>query len=337
MKDLPFIIVTGATGALGRNLIHFLLKKNENVVAISRNHTIGMQLQDSGINFLSIDISKKFCLPSELKYCKAIIHCAALSSPWGQYKDFYSANVEGTQNVIALALKMNCPLIHISTPSIYFNFKNQVNIEENSFLPAKFCSFYTETKYLAEIEVLKAKEFGLNATILRPRGIFGPYDSGIIPRILRIAKLGYFPIIDNGEQIIDITFVENVLSAIYLSMNKKINNLNGIEIFNITNNEPKKFLQILDLLFNNLNMKVNYINFSYTSLKKIAFIMESISKYSNYSFEPPITNYTLGLLGFSQTLNIDKAQKILEYKPLYNIEEGIQFYSKWFFNEKRRT
>lgn len=332
---MPFVIVTGATGALGRNLIHFLQSKNENIIAISRNESIGMKLQKHGVSFYSIDISKKFTLPGYLKSCKAIIHCAALSSPWGKYLDFYNANVNGTKNIIALALKLNCPLIHISSPSIYFNFKNQLNIAENSILPSKFCSFYTETKYLAEIEVMKSIELGLNATILRPRGIFGPYDSGIIPRILRIANSGYFPITKNGEQLIDISYVDNVVHAIYLAMNKKLNNLNGIDIFNITNNEPKKYLQILNLLFNNLNINVKYINLSHKLLSKISFIMEKSSKYLNYSFEPPLTKYTLGLMNFSQTLNIEKAKNILEYKPLINIEEGIAMYSKWYLSDKK--
>ncbi len=336
MKNTPYVIVTGATGGLGRNLIHFLLKKKENIIAISRNHSIGITLQELGAHFYSIDIANKFSLPNDIKYCKAIIHCAAFSNPWGKYRDFYNANVEGTKNVISLALKMNCPLIHISTPSIYFDFKNQINIAENSALPPKFCSFYTETKHLAEIEVLQAKDLGLNATILRPRGIFGPYDTGIIPRILRIAKTGYFPIIDNGKQVIDITYVENVVHAIYLSMNKKLKQLNGVDIYNITNNEPDKFISILDYLFSRLNMKVHYVNISYNSLKNIGIILEKVSKYTNYSFEPPITNYTLGLMSFSQTLNINKAQSDLEYQPLINIKEGINIYCKWFNNEKKR-
>ncbi|MDN5247668.1 MAG: SDR family NAD(P)-dependent oxidoreductase [Wolbachia endosymbiont of Tyrophagus putrescentiae] len=327
MNTKPYILVTGATGGLGRNLVEYLLSVGNHVVAIGRNQNIGKQLQFQGATFISTDIRNEIHIEKSLGTCLAIIHCAALSKPWGKYLDFYITNVVGTKNVIELAYKKDCPLIHISTPSVYFDFRDRLNISENDPLSNQFASFYTETKKLAEDLVIGASNM-IKSVILRPRGIFGPYDKEFIPRVSRIASRGYFPLIRNGDPIVDITYVENVVDAIMLSLSN-IETVSG-QIFNITNNQPLKIQNILDILFDALKVKVRLIKVKYSLLKSVTAIMELTSKLTNYAFEPPITSYTLGLLSYSQTLNIHNAQTLLKFKPSVSIEEGINRFAKWF-------
>ena len=327
MNIRPYILVTGATGGLGRNLTHYLLNNGRYVVAIGRNRKIGDQLLSQGVTFIPVDIRNKIHIPESLGECQAIVHCAALSKPWGKYSDFYETNTIGTKNIIELAYKKNCPLIHISTPSVYFNFRDRLNILENDTLPKQFASFYTRTKKLAEDLVINASN-RLKFVILRPRGIFGAYDTGFIPRVLRMASKGYFPLLNNGEVIVDITYVENVVEAIMLALDN-VEKVSG-QIFNITNNQPLKVRNILDILFDALKLKVRLIKTPYPLLKSLAVAMELISGSTNYVFEPPITSYTLGLLKYSQTLNIHKAQTLLNFKPSVSIEEGINRFTKWY-------
>ena len=327
MNTKPYILVTGATGGLGRNLVEHLLSIGSRVVAIGRNQDVGRQLQCQGATFIPADMRNKIHIHESLGTCLAVIHCAALSKPWGKYSDFYATNVIGTENVIELAYKKNCPLIHISTPSVYFDFRDRLNILEDDSLPSQFPSFYTDTKKLAEDLVIGASSM-VKSVILRPRGIFGPYDKEFIPRVLRIASRGYFPLIRNGNPIVDITYVGNVVHAIMLSLSN-IETVSG-QIFNITNNQPLKIQNILDILFDALKIKVRLIKVMYSLLKSVTVMTELTSKLTNYAFEPPITSYTLGLLSYSQTLNIHKAQTLLKFKPLVSIEEGINRFAKWY-------
>src|SRR6185437_15399197 len=110
---------------------------------------------------------------------------AALSSPWGKYKDFYQANVLGTENLIKAAPK-DARFIHVSSPSIYFDFSEKHNIKEDDPLPRKPVNYYVKTKLMAEALIDKAfNEQQLNVITIRPRAIFGPYDRAILPRILK--------------------------------------------------------------------------------------------------------------------------------------------------------
>ena len=312
--------MTGATGCLGMSLVRLLIDSGYNIIALGRNRERGEIITGLGAQFIETDIRSPISVP-ELSY-SFIIHCAALSTPWEHYQDFYQTNVVGTNNVINLAKKIGSALIHISTPSVYFDFRDQIDISEDSSLPDKFASYYTQTKKLAEDLVIDAQRDGMKTVILRPRAIFGPYDTGIVPRILKLAKKGVFPLIRKGEVLADITYVDNVSHAIRLSI-ENINSING-EILNITNDSPMQLKDILKLLFSSLNYKATFIAMPRVVLNILALFYELIGKVSFRSFEPPITRYTLGLISFSQTLDVSKAKKALGYEPIVSIEDGIK-------------
>jgi nucleoside-diphosphate-sugar epimerase len=177
-------IVTGATGCLGLNLTKRLVADGHEVIALGRNEQLGKVINNIGAQFIAIDLQNKEKLKQIAQDSQVIFHCAALSSPWGRYNDFFEANVLGTQHVID-ATPEHARLVHVSSPSIYFNFTEQYNIKEDAVLPKKPANYYVKTKLLAESLVDKAfQEKNLDVITLRPRAIFGAYDRAILPRLL---------------------------------------------------------------------------------------------------------------------------------------------------------
>ncbi len=312
-------IVTGATGGLGRNLVEFLLLQGWEVISFGRNKEIGDVL---GVEFHAFDLSNKELTLKYFKKVDIVFHCAALSSPWGSYDSFYSANVMATQNVIeAMSLHGIKKLVHVSTPSIYFNFTNQYNVKED-YLPKKFVNNYAKTKYEAEQVVLNSD---LESVIIRPRGIFGEYDQVLVPRLEKIAKKGSLPLIKNRKAIIDVTYVGNVVYALYLSA---IKDVPSKSIFNITNDEPMSIKDVFTFVMNSLNVNVKFKLIPYSVLITIAWLLESVSKLG-LTTEPLITKYGVGVISNSQTLDISSAKEILGYKPIYTIKEGLKNYAKY--------
>ena len=102
------IWVTGATGGLGRALVLRLLNDNAEVMATGRNANIGAQLQTIGVSFESLDLTQMSVDDWRKRLSKddIVIHCAALSSPWGEYDDFYQANVVATERLAQAALQV---------------------------------------------------------------------------------------------------------------------------------------------------------------------------------------------------------------------------------------
>ncbi|MCW8409547.1 SDR family NAD(P)-dependent oxidoreductase [Legionella sp. PATHC035] len=321
-------VVTGATGCLGLSLTQRLVADGYEVIALGRNKQLGKLITQFGAQFIAVDLLDKEKLKKIAQNAQTIFHCAALSSPWGRYNDFYNANVLGTQHVIA-ATPPNARLVHVSSPSIYFNFTEQHNIKEDSSLPLKPANYYVKTKLLAESLIDKAyRERDLNVITLRPRAIFGPYDRAILPRILQNEKNGILPIIGTGQNLIDITYVENVVDSLLLAAQAD-RRFCGKK-YNITNAEPRALITILSELFSALQKPFRPKFIPYSFAKIYAASMEKLYHLSLTGKEPRLTRYSAAVLSMGQTLNIEAAQMDLGYQPKITINQGIERFATWY-------
>jgi nucleoside-diphosphate-sugar epimerase len=321
-------IVTGATGCLGLNLTKQLVSDGYEVIALGRNKQLGQIIKQIGAQFIRVDLQEKEKLKQIAQSSQVIFHCAALSSPWGRYQDFYSANVLGTQNVIE-ATPENARLIHVSSPSIYFNFKEQHNLKEDAVLPKKPANSYVATKLLAERLVDRAhQEASLKVITLRPRAIFGPYDRAILPRLLNNEKNGILPLIGDGNNLIDISYVDNVVESMLLAA-KADSQFFGKK-YNITNDQPQTLIDIISMLFASLHKPFTPKFIPYSIAKVYAGLMEKLYSLPGITKEPRLTRYSAGVLCLGQTLNIDAAKKDLAYQPQISISEGIERFAQWY-------
>ena len=109
------ILLTGATGFLGKYIIDELKDKNYNIIAIGRNKKIAKERETKDCKFFIKDFSDKDSIEEIFQTNKIgiVLHCGALSSAWGKWKDFYDANVLGTQNLATLSLKYNVKRLNI--------------------------------------------------------------------------------------------------------------------------------------------------------------------------------------------------------------------------------
>lgn len=322
------ILVTGATGFLGQNLCKKLLMlPNVQVIALGRNALKGKPLKSMGAEFHTCSLEEVQLLESYSKNCDYVVHCAAYSSPWGRYQDHYKCNVEGTDHVIQACIKNNVPLIHISTPSVYFRFCDQLSLDENSPLPKKKINNYATTKFLAEQKIMQSiEEKKLKAIILRPRALYGPGDEAIFPRILRSCRSGYLPFFCKKDVVMDLTYIDNASDAIINCIHADSHAWN--EIYNITNGEPTPIKNLLTDLLGEVGHKAKPLHIPYPLGYAGAASIENAYRMMRKKSEPPITKYAVGLFAFSQTLNIDKAKKQLNYKPKINTKEGLKIYAK---------
>ena len=322
--------VTGATGGLGRNVVTKLIAQGHHVFAIGRNITIGAQLTQQGAQFIQADLTTTTQAQwrSWLQADDVLIHCAALSSPWGRYADFYAINVAATHTLAWAALHAGVKrLVHISTPSIYFDFKHQRLIAEDSPLP-KPVNHYAATKRMAEECLFATAQKGLSTVILRPRAIYGPHDEVLVPRILRAYKKGVMPLIAGGHAWVDLTYMDNIVSAIVLAANSHLpSREQSIPTYNISNGDPIQLKTVFDRLLNHIGPAPRYRNLPWPVIAPIAQGLQLLGRLSGR--EPVLTRYSAGVLAFDQTLCIDKARSELGYQPQVSTLEGIDRYLAW--------
>lgn len=323
------VLITGGTGFLGRKLAEKCKSLSYHVTVIARNQEIGKQLESQGINFLKADLKDTETTITACKDQDYIFHCAALSSPWGKYQDFYNANVLGTQNIIQGCKVNNVKrLIYVSTPSVYFNFDHRLNILETDALATVPANAYVKTKLIAEKEIDIASKQGLPVISIRPRGIFGCGDTAILPRLIKASQKTGIPLINGGKAYIDMTYIDNVVDALILCQQAP-DSLLG-RIFNITNGEPTYLIDLLNLLSQKLEYKFKFKPIPYPIAYGLAAAMETISNTILFGKEPILTRYSVGVLAFSQTLDITFAKTQLGYQPKVSIEQGLSIFSDWW-------
>lgn len=316
------ILITGATGFLGGYLIKEL-SPTYKVFALGRNTKKKAFIDDHQAIFCPGDFVHKQTCEKYFENMDYVIHAGALSSAWGDPQLFYDTNVIGTRNVAELCRKYHVKrLIFISSPSIYSGKEDRFGIHETQVDVQNHLNDYIASKIMAE-KVLREEFSDLYTVILRPRGLIGIGDPSLVPRLLRANETIGIPLFHKGQNLVDITSVENVAYAISLCIEKE--NIQQ-EVFNITNDEPMPFVEILELFLHSVHKKPKYLHVPLPLMYGIACIIEGIYKRCSIQKEPAMTKYTICTLGYSQTLDIEKAKKLLGYQPRISLREEIERY-----------
>lgn len=322
------ILITGATGFLGFRTTEALAEKEdvEQIIAAGRTLRKEATVFSEKVEYSLGDLQDMDYVHSLFaKGITHIIHCAALSSPWGKYQEFYQANVIPQKNLIAAAeLNRITRFIYISTPSIYFDFKNKWNVSEKDSLPSKFVNQYAVTKREAEILL---EQSNLEFISLRPRAIIGRGDTVILPRLIRAVKENKLKIIGSGKNKVDVTSATNVVEAIYLSLNANKNALN--EHYNISNGNPVDLWEMIDSTLKQLGLSLPKKKISFFVIKNIAGIMECFARTFSLK-EPVLTKYSVGTLAMNFTMDITKAKDKLNYQPIMTTEEAVEEFVSWY-------
>ena len=176
------ILVTGGTGFLGSYIIKALVEKGYTVRAIRRGNKlpgwISKEILDK-VEWVDGDILDVVSLEEAMEGIDTIIHSAAIVSfAKKDRKDMYQVNVEGTANVVNMALEQQVKrLIHISSVAALGRTAGggQVN-EEKKWEDNKINTHYAKSKYKGELEVWRGMAEGLDAVILNPSTILGYGD-----------------------------------------------------------------------------------------------------------------------------------------------------------------
>ena len=173
------ITVTGATGHLGNVLIRELLEKGEKIRALILPHEKVDSLSGLAIEKVPGDVCNPYSLEKAFEDAKIVFHCAGVISILpGKWKWLYRVNVQGTKNVIDACIKKKVKrLIYTSSIHALAELPQGELIDEStSFNPDQVLGDYSKSKALATLEVLKGIKQGLDAVIICPSGIIGPYD-----------------------------------------------------------------------------------------------------------------------------------------------------------------
>ena len=317
------VLITGANGFLGGRVVEDFIQKGYEVTATGRQE--GIKNHELKCTYIQADLEKAEDVNVLMKSYDCIVHCAAKSSPWGTYDDFYRANYIASINILEAAEKHHIKkIIFISTPSIYFTFRDRLNIKEYDPLPYPMVNHYASTKFLAEQLLL---ESSISTIALRPRAMIGRGDTVIMPRLLNAYEAGRLKIIGDGKNIVDLTPVANVLQSIHDALNAKNEAWN--QAYNITAGEPVSLWKTIEKLFDKLNLHFPAKKIPFGVAYYFAWASEIFANFVTKK-EPALTRYSVGILKYNMTMDISKARELLNYTPVQTVEDGMNEFIDWW-------
>ncbi|MEM7041125.1 MAG: NAD-dependent epimerase/dehydratase family protein, partial [Bacteroidota bacterium] len=171
------ILLTGGTGFLGRFIVDELLTHGHQVRLLARSPE-KVQARE-GVEIVEGDLRDQLALERAMDGVTHVIHAAAMVSFWSRKRDeMFEINAKGTALLVDLALEANVEkFVQISSVSALGRRKNSGPIDESAkWIKSKLNTNYGRSKYLAELEVLRGVQEGLNAVMCNPGIIIGPGD-----------------------------------------------------------------------------------------------------------------------------------------------------------------
>ena len=317
------VLITGAGGFLGSYIAKQLVKKDYNVFSFSR--TKHVLLDDLGVTQRLGDLKNYDDVKKSLENIDAVIHTAGLVGMWGRYKDFYSTNVGGTENIIEAMKELKIKkLIYTSTPSVVFEKESLNGVNETTPYSKKFLTHYAQTKSIAEKLVLSAHCESLLTVALRPHLIFGPGDMNLIPRIIKAQQQGKLKIVGDGTNLVDVIYVENAAEAHVMALEKLEfgHPISGKVYF--LGQGPINLWDFINKVLLNAELPKVTKKITLQRAYALGFCIECILKFLRiYKIHPPMTRFVALQLSKSHYFSHKNIETDLGFKPKFSIDEGI--------------
>ncbi|TRD15792.1 NAD-dependent epimerase/dehydratase family protein [Palleronia caenipelagi] len=310
------ILVTGATGFLGGAVLRRLGVRG---IGQGRDVQRLAMLSDQGLQTVRWslpDPAPEAEMPEDIS---AIVHAAGLSAPFGPAASFHRVNVLGTEAVLDFARARRIRrVVFVSSPSVYFALRDQLNVSEDMVLPRPF-NAYAASKRAAERRVIGTREVG--PVILRPRGLYGPGDTALLPRLLCAASDRALPRFRDGRARIDLTYIDDVVAAVLAALDAgpvvtgRVYNISGGEVLSIRN--------IVEDACARSGIPPRWRDLPLAPALLAARAAEAVALMRPGQPEPAITRYALGLFAYAQSLNISRAREELGWSPRVSFAEGL--------------
>ena len=312
------ILVTGATGFIGRRLIHRLLQDDYRPRAFVLPSEQPPKEWEQ-VEVARGDVTKRTSVTNAMDGVATVFHLAAMVGDWGSPEHHQQVTVRGTENVLGEAAQQGARALLASSVVVY-GVIHDVLCEEDRPMGKTFGP-YSRSKQAQEriARSLEASD-SLKVTVIRPTNVYGPGSVPWVDKVVEELKRGSPMLIGGGRRAAGLTYVDNVVDVFVRAAERpasvgrtyNASDDNGItwlryftELAQICQSDPPKSIP--------------------KSVAKIAaYGLEAAFRITRQTSRPPITHEALNLVGSNHRVPISRAMRELEYKPPVSYAEGMK-------------
>ncbi|MDR2170991.1 MAG: NAD-dependent epimerase/dehydratase family protein [Planctomycetaceae bacterium] len=356
-------LVIGGNGFLGGEIVSQLVERGDAVRVLTRR---SVESGVSGVEYILGDVRDSGSLLAACRGVDAVFHTASIPSISVDWQPFYETNVLGAKNVIDACKACGVRrLIYTSSASVTFDCKSQPAADEKLNYPKRWMAHYPHSKAIAEKLVLdaagksdvsgksdatdksdvlgksdaadksdisgKSDAVGLLTCSIRPHLIIGIRDRHLIPRLLDRARRGKLFRVGDGMNLVDIIFVENAAAGHIQAadaLKDESSPVNGNSYF-ISQGEPVNCWDWIDEVLAACGLPKVTKSISFNKAWLLGTVLEAWYKIVRLQGEPLMTRFLAAQLAQTHYLNIEKAKKDFNYKPIISMTEGMEKLKKW--------
>jgi nucleoside-diphosphate-sugar epimerase len=318
------ILVTGGGGFLGTWVIRELLKDPSVMVTSFSRHPY-QHLEDMGVPTVRGDLGQTADVERVLRSgFDAIIHTAAKVGMWGPAAEFERTNLLGTRNLLHGARAHGVKrFVYTSTPSVVFGKGGHAGGDETLPIPARHLADYPRTKALAEAEVLAANDGGFTTVALRPHLVWGPGDQNLIPRVIERARAGKLKIVGDGQNSVDVVYVEDAARAHVRALHAPADRIGGQAYF--IGDGPVKLWDFIGEILKRAGVPAPDDGISVKTAYAIGWLLEKAWSLAGIDApEPPMTRFVALNLGRDHYYSHQRALADLGWRAEVGIAEGME-------------
>lgn len=310
------VLLTGSAGYIGKNLLNTLIKSDYNVTALI--HKKKPDITHSNARYMKGDISDYSFISSLPKDVDIVIHCAAIVRDFGPKSHFMKVNYEATKSLADF---------YQNTKLKQFIFFSHIPYEKNTFT-----NYYTKTKELSEKALLdKYHKTQFPVTILRPGNVFGPGATVWVNRIIKSIQNNRIALINGGHGTFFHTYIDNLLDAVYLTLDNSETFGKAINITDGDNNVTwKQYFHDLSTIINENPPQKNLS-------KNVALIIGyfMMVRYNITKKEPWVTPTAVHSMTSHKKVSIKQAKNLLHYHPKIDYDEALAIIQTWWEKKNR--
>lgn len=317
------VLVTGATGLVGSHVVESLHGEGVAIRALVRPRSDHGWLTVRGIECIAGELQEGADLREAVKGVTHVVHCAAKVGDWGPAREYRRVNVGGLEAMLNACRSETLELkrfVHISSLGVY-PARDHYGTDESTPTSRSGIDGYTLSKIEAEELLLsRVREDGLPVVILRPGFIYGPRDRTILPRLLERLRAEKFAYLGSGRQLLNNTFVGNLVDAVSLALQAA--DVVG-HVFNITDGRLVTRQEFIETICRETGLEVPTRHVPLPVARVLASILETFYRLTGQTQAPLLSQARIKFLGLNLDFSIDKARLLLGYQPKVDFQAAM--------------
>ena len=315
--------ITGGTGFIGSHLVDDLLQTGDPTVRclVRGDHK---WLQGKSIEPVKGDLFDLMALKKGLEGCDVVFHCAGVVKAPNP-SAFVRGNVESTENVLRLAIKMGVPKVVILSSLAAVGPSEGRPLTESD--PMRPVSTYGRSKKAMEemIAIVGAESATTSITIVRPPAVYGPREQDILT-IFKMAAKGLFPMVGDGDSTrLSVVHVKDLVRGMDLA-SKSL--LPGLNTYFIAGEPPVSWNEFREATSRALGRKVRSLRIRPAWVQSIAAGVERGA--ALFGAYPALNREKAREMVLEWMCSTQKAHDELGFRPKISLDEGIYETVQWY-------